>query len=304
MASVKDFFNRQVVVTEAVKEISFDIEEGEFVGFLGPNGAGKTTTLKMLTGILTPTGGEATVLGHVPWKRKNEYKKQFSLIMGQKNQLWWDLPPMDSYELFKHMYEIPEKQYKKTLDMLTELMGMEDLVNIPTRKMSLGQRMKAELIGALLHSPKVLFLDEPTIGLDVIAQKTIRDFLKQYNKETKATIILTSHYMEDIRQLAKRVIIIDHGAILYDGSYKKLTENFANEKMIDLSLSKEVSKSEIKSFGKVISCHDGKVTLSVPRKDSNKVITDIMNKLPVEDISVHEKPMEDLIADIFTRKHV
>jgi ABC-2 type transport system ATP-binding protein len=303
-ASLRDFFNRQVVTTEAVKEISFDIEEGSIVGFLGPNGAGKTTTLKMLTGILTPTSGEATVLGHVPWNRKSEYKKQFSLVMGQKSQLWWDLPPMDSYELYKHMYEIPKKKFEKSLKQLTSLLDMKELIHVPTRKMSLGQRMKAELIGALLHQPKVLFLDEPTIGLDVVSQKAIRDFLKAYNKETNATILLTSHYMEDIRKLCNRVMIIDHGNIIYDGTYRKLIKKFAHDKLLDLTFDHEVSKKDIQEFGKIISCKNGRVKMSIPRENSSQVITKLMNKLPVEDISIHEKSMDDIVRDIFTNKNV
>jgi ABC-2 type transport system ATP-binding protein len=304
MASFKDFFKREKISTEAVKSISFDIEKGDFVGFLGPNGAGKTTTLKMLTGILTPSSGEAKVLGHTPWKRKNEYKKQFSLVMGQKSQLWWDLPPLDSYELFKHMYEIPEKTYKKQLKFLTDLLDISDIIEVQTRKLSLGQRMKAELVGALIHSPKVLFLDEPTIGLDVVSQKSIRKFLKEYNKETKATIILTSHYMEDIRQLCKRVMIIDHGNIIYDGSYQNLTKKFAQDKTIEVNFAGKVKRSELKGMGEILDWEDNRVRISMPRKDSSKIITKLMNNFSVEDLSVHEKSMDDIVSDIFTQKHV
>ncbi|MEK7145701.1 MAG: ABC transporter ATP-binding protein, partial [Patescibacteria group bacterium] len=240
-ASIKDFFQREKVLKEAVKKVSFDIEEGEFVGFLGPNGAGKTTTLKMLTGILTPTSGEAEVLGFTPWKRKLAFKKQFSLVMGQKNQLWWDLPPLDSYELFRHMYEIPYDEYKKSLHFLTDLLDIGASLETQTRKLSLGERMKAELIGALLHKPKVLFLDEPTIGLDVVSQKAIREFLKDYNRETKATIILTSHYMEDIKRLCPRVLIIHEGIILYDGDTSMLNKKFAQNKAIDVNFSRSVN---------------------------------------------------------------
>jgi ABC-2 type transport system ATP-binding protein len=301
-ASVRDFFNREAIVTDAVKDISFDVEEGEFLGFLGPNGAGKTTTLKMLTGILTPTSGEATVLGHTPWKRENEYKKKFSIVMGQKSQLWWDLPPLDSYELFRHMYEIPEKQYKKQLNMLTDLLDISDVIDIQTRKLSLGQRMKAELIGALLHNPKVLFLDEPTIGLDVVSQKAIRKFLKAYNKERKATILLTSHYMEDIRQLCNRVMIIDHGSIIYDGSYNQLVQKYAQEKTVEVSFSKEVSKKDVMKWGKIIQSDQNRYTLSIPKEKSTDAISGLLKDLPVEDLSIHEKSMEDIVGDIFTKK--
>jgi ABC-2 type transport system ATP-binding protein len=303
-ASLRDFFKRETLVTEAVKNINFEVKKGEFIGFLGPNGAGKTTTLKMLTGILTPTSGEATVIGHIPWKRKTAYKKNFALVMGQKNQLWWDLPPQDSYELFKHMYEIPQAKYKKTLDMLTELLKMQELIQVPTRKMSLGQRMKAELIGALLHEPEVLFLDEPTIGLDVIAQKTIRDFLKTYNRETKATILLTSHYMEDIRQLCKRVVIIDHGNIIYDGAYSTLVTKYATQKIVDLSFTKHVKKADLVHFGSIIEYDKTSVRIGIDRAKGTKAIAEMLNKLPVEDISVHEKNMDAIVSDIFTQQYV
>lgn len=303
-ASIRDLFHREAIIKDAVNQLSFQVKEGEFIGFLGPNGAGKTTTLKMLTGILTPTSGEATVLGHVPWKRKNEFKKQFSIVMGQKNQLWWDLPPADSYELFKHMYEIPEKTYKKNLKQLVELMGIEDVMHIQTRKLSLGQRMKAELVGALLHDPKVLFLDEPTIGLDVVSQKAIRDFLKAYNKEKNATILLTSHYMEDIRQLCDRVMIIDQGQILFDGPFDDLIGKYACEKVVEVAFSEKVSKKDLKEFGEIVSYDETRAHLHIKRKNSAKTLAKLMNKLPVEDISAHEQSMEDVVRDIFTKKHV
>ncbi|MDP3043244.1 MAG: ABC transporter ATP-binding protein [bacterium] len=227
LASVKGLFRREKLYVEAVKEINFNIEEGELVGFLGPNGAGKTTTLKMLSGILYPSGGEARVLGHIPWKRQKEYQKQFALVMGQKNQLWWDLPAMESFILNKEIYEVPDKEFKYNLAELTELLDVKDILDIQVRKLSLGQRMKCELIAALLHKPKVLFLDEPTIGLDVVAQKNTRDFIKKYNKEKKTTIILTSHYMKDISQLCQRVIIIDLGRIIYDGRLDDLIKKYA-----------------------------------------------------------------------------
>lgn len=227
LASVKGLFRREKLYIEAVKEINFNIEEGELVGFLGPNGAGKTTTLKMLSGILYPSGGEARVLGHIPWKRQKEYQKQFALVMGQKNQLWWDLPAMESFILNKEIYEVPDKEFKYNLAELTELLDVKDILDIQVRKLSLGQRMKCELIAALLHKPKVLFLDEPTIGLDVVAQKNIRDFIKKYSQEEKTTIILTSHYMEDISQLCRRIIIIDLGRIIYDGRLDDLMKKYA-----------------------------------------------------------------------------
>lgn len=303
-ASVKDFFKREKIIKQAVKSISFEIQEGEFVGFLGSNGAGKTTTLKMLTGILTPTAGEASVLGHTPWKREMEFKKQFALVMGQKGQLWWDLPPMDSYELFRRMYEIPEAEFKKNLNFLTDLLDISDVITVQTRKLSLGQRMKAELIGALLHNPKVLFLDEPTIGLDVVSQKAIRDFLQAYNRETKATIILTSHYMEDIRRLCERVMIIDHGSLIYDGPYKELVHKFATNKTIEMSFTEKVLKKDLKRYGEVTDYESTRAKLSIPRENATKTLNKLLNKLPVDDIAVHERSMEDVVGDIFTNKHV
>ena len=233
--SVKSLFHREKLFTKAVKKVSFSIDEGELVGFLGPNGAGKTTTLKMLSGILYPTSGEATVLGYTPWKRQSAFQKQFALVMGQKNQLWWDLPAMESFLLNKEIYEVPEKQFRATLDELTTLLDIEKLLDVPVRKLSLGERMKCELVAALLHSPKVLFLDEPTIGLDVVSQHNIRQFLKSYNKEKKTTIILTSHYMEDVEALCERVVIVNHGIIMYDGALQKLVDTHINHKILDVT---------------------------------------------------------------------
>ena len=301
LASLKDFFKRQKISTQAVKPTTFTIKEGEFVGLLGMNGAGKTTLIKMLTGILTPSGGSARVLGFSPWKRQNAYKKQMALVMGQKNQLWWDLPPIDSYELFRVMYEIPRKRYEKNLKELSQLLEMEELIKVPTRKMSLGQRMKAELIGALLHDPKVLFLDEPTIGLDLISQRNIRDFLKKYNKEKGATVILTSHYMEDIKELCERVIIIDKGSLIFDNSYEKLTEKYVTEKKVTMSFSKKVNKEKLQKFGEIQDYDEKSASIDIPRQGSQNVLAGMMHELPIEDLNVSEASMEDIVSDIFTR---
>src|SRR3989344_6277517 len=237
--SLKSLFSRKYYDAKAVDGVSFEIGEGELVGFIGPNGAGKTTTLKVLSGLLYPTGGEVAVLGYTPWDRKPEFQKQFSLVMGQKNQLWWDLPPMETFILNKEIYEVPDLQYRKTLDTLVELLDVKDILKIQVRKLSLGQRMKCELIAALLHNPKVLFLDEPTIGLDVVMQKAMRDFIKEYNRKFKSTIILTSHYMDDVKELCERVIIIDHGHILYDGALSKVIDTYARSKIITAVFSEE-----------------------------------------------------------------
>jgi ABC-type uncharacterized transport system, ATPase component len=235
--SVKNLFHREKLVKQAVKGITFEIAEGEIVGFLGPNGAGKTTSLKMLSGILYPTSGSASVLGYTPWERKKVFKKQFSIVMGQKGQLWWDLPASESLLLNKYIYEINDKDFYNTLEELSELLGVRDLMNVQVRRLSLGERMKMELIASLIHRPKVLFLGEPTIGLDIISQKKIRDFLKYFNQQTKTTVILTSHYMNDIEDLCKRVIIINEGALVFDGELKKVNDLFNQKKLITLKLS-------------------------------------------------------------------
>jgi ABC-2 type transport system ATP-binding protein len=298
--SVKSVFHRERLFTEAVKGINFDIEQGELVGFLGPNGAGKTTTLKMLSGIIYPSGGEASVLGFKPWKRQAAFQKQFALVMGQKNQLWWDLPAMESFILNKEIYEVPEAQFKATLDELTELLEIRDIVDIPVRKLSLGQRMKCELAAALLHSPKVLFLDEPTIGLDVVSQKNIREFLKKYNKETKTTIILTSHYMEDVEALCDRVVIINFGTIIYDGALKKLLDQYIDQKILEVTFTKDVARGELEQFGKIIEFTPQRVLLEVSKEKTKEAAIRILSDLPVDDVLINEVPIDEVIRKIFT----
>src|SRR5216110_1592453 len=234
--ALKGLFHREHQITLAVKDVSFSIEEGELVGFLGPNGAGKTTTLKMLSGLLYPTSGSAKVLGYVPWERKDGYRRQFALLLGQKNQLWWDLPARESLELNARIYGIPKEKFEKTVDELTALLAVRDKLNIMVRELSLGERMKMELIAALLHEPKILFLDEPTIGLDVISQKTVREFLREHNSRRKTTILLTSHYMTDIQELCQRVIIIDKGTIFFDGALSQVLDRFADFKIVTIHL--------------------------------------------------------------------
>lgn len=302
--SFKNLFRSEKKYKDAVKDISFSIQEGELVGFLGPNGAGKTTTLKMLSGILTPSEGEVKVLGFEPIKRQKNYQKQFSFVMGQKLQLWWDLPPMESFILNKKIYEISDENFKKNLDELVTLLGVEDILNKQVRQLSLGERMKCELIAALLHDPKVLFLDEPTIGLDVIAQKNIRDFIRKYNKEKKTTIILTSHYMEDILQLCERIIIINLGIIIYDGPISSLIEKYAPNKKITIYLEKEILQDEIEKFGNVCEYSSLKCSIEVPRKEVKNVAGEILkSNLPVKDIDISEDDVDSIVRNIFERKN-
>lgn len=300
--SIKSLFTRKYEEVKAVDNISFSISEGELVGFIGPNGAGKTTTLKSLSGLLYPTEGQLSVLGFNPWERKEAYLKQIALVMGQKNQLWWDLPPLETFTLNKEIYEIPEKQFRQTLDELVKLLEVEDILKIQVRKLSLGQRMKCELIAALLHSPKVLFLDEPTIGLDVVMQKKMRDFVREYNHRKNATIILTSHYMGDVKELCKRVVIIDKGKLVFDGRLDEIVQKFADHKLLTLVLSKEIDPTVIDEIGEIKEFLYPKLILSVKRKDISRITAEALEKLPVADLSIEEPPIEDVIRELFTGK--
>ena len=299
MAGIKDLFNPKILEIKAVDDISFTIEEGELVGFLGPNGAGKTTTLKMLSGIIKPTSGEASVLGHDPWKRENAYKKQFALLMGQKNQLWWDLPVTESFLLNQKIYGIAEKDFREALDELVALLDVSKILDIQVRKLSLGERMKCELIAALLHRPKVLYLDEPTIGLDVIAQKSIRDFLIRYNREKKITILLTSHYMDDIEQLCDRIIIINQ-KIFYDGPLADLLEKYIKHKNLTVTFTDEVIKAELEKYAELSAFDPVKVQFRVPRLEVRNVAKEILSSdLPVDDIMIDEIDVDSVIRNIF-----
>ncbi len=301
VGAFKALFIREKIYKKAVEDISFDIAEGELVGFLGPNGAGKTTTLKMLSGILYPTGGEAKVLGFTPWERKNEYKRQFAFVMGQKSQLWWDLPAMETFILNREIYEIDKKIFDKTLEELTEFLGIGDIVKIPVRNLSLGQRMKCEIVASLIHSPRILFLDEPTIGLDAIAQKKMRDFIRRYNKEHRTTIILTSHYTEDIVALCKRVIIIDKGKIIFDGPIMNLIEKYAPHKLLKVTFGKEMPKADLEKFGKIAYANKELFVIEVSRKKSAKIAAEILNKFPVDDILIEEPEAKEIIRLIFSK---
>lgn len=302
--SIKSIFNRQYFDVKAVDEISFGIDESELVGFIGPNGAGKTTTLKALAGLLYPTSGEVEVFGFTPHERKSEFQKQFSLIMGQKNQLWWDLPVWESLLLNKAIYEISDTEFRKVTDKLSEMLEITDILHIQSRKLSLGQRMKAELLTALLHSPKILFLDEPTIGLDVVAQKKMRDFIKDYNEHFGATIILTSHYMEDVKELCKRVIIIDKGKIIYDGQLEKIVNKFASYKIIKVDFDKTPSKEKLEHIGQIKEFNDFHAKIYVPREETVKRAMHLLQDFNIKDFVVEELPIEDIIRHIFDSKAI
>src|SRR5580698_6228430 len=287
---VKGLFNRTYDETAAAKDVSFSIAEGEFVGFLGPNGAGKTTTLKMLSGLIFPTSGTARVAGFDPTKRENAYRRIFALVLGQKNQLWWDLPAIESFALLRAIYGLPEGEYKQTLDELVLLLGVADKLNVMVRELSLGERMKMELIAALIHRPKVLFLDEPTIGLDVVSQRAVRNFLRDYNKRHRVTIVLTSHYMADIKELCERVIVIHKGNKIYDGSLDRLEAGSDSKKKIVRFVPKDAGFPETwrSSFGDTVRTDDGVA-----------VAQEVLATGPVADITIEDVPLEDIIAELF-----
>lgn len=298
--SLKGLFIREKIENTAVDRVSFSIGKGEIVGFLGPNGAGKTTTLKMLSGILYPTGGEAKVLGYTPWERKEDFKKKIGMVMGQKQQLLWDLPAADSFELFKELYGIEDKVFREHLDKLVKLLAVEDILNVQVRQLSLGQRMKMEIIAALIHKPVVLFLDEPTIGLDVVSQKSIRDFFRHYNKEENTTIILTSHYMQDIKELCERVIIINNGGIIYDDLLQKLMSGRANNKIITAILKEEAGKEpDFSKFGEVIEVRGKNLKIAVSSENVVEATSKMIAELHVEDISIADPEADDVIRDLF-----
>ena len=299
IGSLKSLFWRETLYKNAIKDISFQIEEGELVGFLGPNGAGKTTTLKILAGILLPTSGSAKVLGHDPWKREKKYQKQFSIVMGQKNQLWWDLPAIESFALNRDIYEIAPADYRRNLNKLVELLDLKELLNIQVRKLSLGERMKCELVAALLHQPRVLFLDEPTIGLDVVSQEKVRQFVEEFNRLEKTTIILTSHYMRDVERLCKRVLVINNGGIIYDGSLDELMNRYIDHKILTIQFQKPVPESELSRFGEIVERDGLHVVLKTSKKEVPNVVQRMLTEFPVDDLSVEEVKVEEVIRRIF-----
>jgi ABC-2 type transport system ATP-binding protein len=299
---VRGLFKRDFTETRAADDVSFDIAEGEFVGFLGPNGAGKTTTLKMLSGLIYPTSGTARVAGFNPSKRENTYRRIFALVLGQKNQLWWDLPAIESFMLLRHIYGLSAADYQQTLDELLDLLGVRAKLNVMVRELSLGERMKMELIAALLHRPRVLFLDEPTIGLDVISQKAVRQFLRDYNRKHRVTILLTSHYMADIKELCERVIVIHQGKKIYDGQLDRLESNPGSRKKIIRFVPQDGSFPETwqSRYGETkYDVQDGKFTVRMPGENVVAVSQEILTAGQVADITIEDVPLEDIIAEFF-----
>jgi len=299
-AAMRALVKRRHREVHAVESISFEVESGEIVGFLGPNGAGKTTTLKMLSGLLYPTSGVATVLGHAPSKRERQFLRQITLVMGNRNQLQWDLPALDSFELNRAIYRIPRADFTTLRDELIELLDVDDLVRKPVRNLSLGERMKVEVVGSLLHRPRVLFLDEPTIGLDVTMQKRIRGFIAEYNRRYEATVLLTSHYMADVEALCKRVIVIHHGRILFDGPLAALGERFAAYKTIAVEL--QDGAHDLARYGDVLQQEGLRATLRVPRADTAQVTARLLAEQDVADLTVVDPPIEDVIELVFAQE--
>jgi ABC-2 type transport system ATP-binding protein len=298
-AAAKALVRRKTRDVHAVEAISFDIEPGEVVGFLGPNGAGKTTTLKVLAGLLYPTSGEARVLGHVPSRREKDYLRRMTMVMGNRNQLQWDIPALDSFELYRAIYRLRREDYLAMRDELVELLDVGDLVRKPVRNLSLGERMKVEIVGSLLHRPQVLFLDEPTIGLDVTMQKRIRTFVAEYNQRHGATVLLTSHYMADVEALCKRVIVIHHGRILFDGALASLANEFAAYKTIGVLL--ENGDAELDGYGEVISRDGDRAVLRVPKAETSRVAARLLSEHEVLDLTIEEPPIEDVIELVFAQ---
>jgi ABC-2 type transport system ATP-binding protein len=300
-AAAKGLVQRRKLEIPAVDGISFDLVPGEIVGFLGPNGAGKTTTLKMLSGLLHPTSGEVTVLGYVPWKREKAFLRQITLVMGQRNQLVWDIPALHSFELNRAIYGIPTEDYHCMLAELTELLELGPLLHKPVRNLSLGERMKCEIAAALLHRPSVVFLDEPTIGLDVTMQRRIRSFIAEYNRRFGATVLLTSHYMADVEALCRRVVIIHHGRLLFDGDLSTLVQKFTEHKTIIVQL--RDCEADLQSYGEVVSCADGRFTLRVPKAETARVTERLLADLPVIDLVVEDAPIEEVIERVFAEEN-
>jgi len=301
LAAVRGLFNRKYREVQAVRGIDLDVGKGEFVAFLGPNGAGKTTTLKLLSGVINPTAGQASVMGFVPWRRENTYRRRFALVMGQKNQLWWDLPAAESFRLHQQIYAIDPAEFQAVRDELTDLLEVRHVLNQPVRELSLGERMKMELTAALLHSPEVLFLDEPTIGLDVVAQRNIQKFLKHYQELRRVTILLTSHYMKDVAALCKRVVIINHGRIMYDGSLLGIVDKFSSHKVLTLQFGNGEMPGDLARYGDIVEIAEPKAKLRVERNVIADVLSSVLANHTIDDVSVEDPPLEDVIAEVFAQ---
>jgi ABC-2 type transport system ATP-binding protein len=300
LASMRSLVRRRSREIPAVDGITFAVEPGEIVGFLGPNGAGKTTTLKMLSGLLYPTSGEIAVLGHVPSRREKAFLRQITLVMGNRNQLVWDIPAMDSFELNRAIYRLPTAEFRRTVEELSDLLDLGPLLRKPVRNLSLGERMKCEVAAALLHQPRVLFLDEPTIGLDVTMQRRIRSFIAEYNRRHEAAVLLTSHYMADVEALCRRVVVIHHGRILFDGNLADLVQRFSAHKTIVVEL--QNGMVDLRTYGDVVSSADGRVTLRVPKVDTAQVTGRLLANVPILDLPVEDPPIEDVIAHGFAQE--
>ena len=300
--SLHNIFHRESLIKEAVRDISFSVEKGEMIGFLGPNGAGKTTTLKMLAGILYPTGGKIEVDGFIPWERRNEFKRRISIVMGQKNQLWWDLPASDSFYLNKCIFGVDDGSYRDIIVELSELLEVKELLNVQVRRLSLGERMKMEILAALIHRPDILFLDEPTIGLDILSQKKIREFLKIYNAQWKTTVIVTSHYMADIEALCDRAVIINQGRLVYDGKLGEVNQLLGKRKLLSVKTSCPVDMEGWRAFGMVREVSAAGAVLEVPQEKVQEVLAAILSGLQVEDFTVTEIPIEEGIARFYQKE--
>ncbi len=299
--SLRSLWHREYQTVEAVRSIDLTVEKGEFVAFLGPNGAGKTTTLKLLSGVINPTSGSATVMGFVPWERRFEYRRRFALVMGQKNQLWWDLPAQESYRLHQHIYRLDPTEYQRSLDELTELLTVRKLLDQPVRELSLGERMKMELIAALLHRPEVLFLDEPTIGLDVVAQHNIQQFLRHYQEVQGTTILLTSHYMKDVAALCRRVVIIANGMIKYDGSLSGIVDQFSGFKIVTLQFAAGLQPNDLQQYGEIQNVNWPRVQFKMERGEVAKQLAAALAAYSIDDVVVEDPPLETVIAQLFSQ---
>jgi len=299
IGAIRGLWHREYKEVRAADGVSFTIEPGEMVAFLGPNGAGKTTTLKLLSGLIYPTSGTARVLDFVPWERADAFRRRFALVMGQKNQLWWDLPAADSFQLHREIYSLPVADFEQTLGELTELFQVKELTRQPVRELSLGERMKMELIAALLHRPQLLLLDEPTIGLDVVAQVTIQKCLREYNTTRGVTMLLTSHYMRDVEALCSRVLVITHGRLIYDGPLAGITEQFGRAKLVKLHFSSDVPPADLEKFGEVTAAAGPVADLKVDRANIAEVLGAILDRYTVIDMSVQDPPLDQVIARVF-----